>query len=343
MALSRIVMQLQWRPFFIAVASFLLHLTKAMGDDWEEKVGGGVYPAVEYVANEPNKTYNIPVELNDEPLVLIQWSTDVSRRRREFQYSFPPGILVVALLMAAGAFFLWSTKRGALTHRGEVPSDANATDKAVSPEYIEDCLSGYHGVGQDSCSVLQSVLRKLSADLQSAMRETHEKESLARALLDKENTEVTINMANTISSLSEASAKLAAPAKAITNTLEILQRPLSDSQATFHLNGALEELQAAIQNPLYDMKLKDELNLALEYLKRVGEEPASETSLPQMKNLLGEQQDFAEQSNRTTLEMVVQCTAWLEALFRQQHTLLEAVPIVSKAVENVRTQYDFLL
>ncbi|CDI80308.1 hypothetical protein, conserved [Eimeria praecox] len=352
MRLRRLVSQLLCWPSLSIVTLFFL-LGKAFGEDWDEKLAGAAYPAVEYAAEKPNKAYNIPLELNEEPFVLVEWSTEASRLRRRFQFAFPPGILLVASIAAAALAFAWNTWEGApFALKKNKPSQEAEDEAAVGPDDLDDLHEPHYSTIVDSSSVLQSVLRELSANLASARNETLEKKNTAVKLLSNYNNpdSISLKVGEVVSFLLEATDKFAAPATSIANALDALQHPLSDSQATFRLGSALEEMQADIQKPLSDSVLKADLETCRTYLG-LGKGPASEPTHAQSDDhpeALGGRlsvmgpSDTEETKEEVPREVSIKLSEWLEALLSEQQLLLEAGPVVSNAVKDVKAAYELL-
>ncbi|CDJ27479.1 uncharacterized protein EMH_0032140 [Eimeria mitis] len=349
MTLSRTVSQLHlWS--LLSTATLLFLLGETLGDDWDERVGGGAYPAVEYVAEKTSKTYNIPLELNEDPFFLVEWSTEASLQRRKSRFMLPPGILLVASIATAALLFVWNTSAdlpfGLKKKQGSKEAGAQLS---VESEDSDALLESEYGTVVDSSSVLQSILRELSVNFGSATEETLERKKIAVELLNDFNISESISpgMFEIIGYLLEATDKLAAPAKGINHALEVLQLPLSDSQAIFRLNSTLEELNTGMQEPLYDSFLNVYMEAARLYLG-VGEGAQSDpthlqpdvqpAALGRGIGMLGPS-GIGESSGKGQ-RVLTKLSEWLEALFAQQRLLMEAAPVVSKAVADVRAAYD---
>lgn len=348
MTLRRFASQLRWLTLLYA-ATILFLLRETVGEDWEERLGAAAYPAVEYVAEKPSKTYDIPLELNEEPFILVEWSTEASRLSRGFQFILPPGILLVMSIAAAALLVVWNAREDSpFVSKKKAGGREAAAQVHVESEDLYDIHETQYSTTVDSSSVLQSVLKKLSADLTSAITEALEKKNAAVRLLNDPSISDQEEMAKIITSLLEVTDKLAASVKGINHALDALQRPLSDSQATSRLNSALEEMQMGIQKLLPDSRFKREIEGVRTYLTK-GEGPTSEPAhqLPDKQSAAPESgapvvgsSETGEPGRKVPQEVMTKLYEWLEAVHSGQHVLVEAEPVLSKAVSDMRATYD---
>ncbi|CDJ53855.1 hypothetical protein, conserved [Eimeria brunetti] len=349
MALRSTVSQPLWWPL-LSAATLLFLLGEALGGDWDEQLGGAAYPAVEYVAEKPSTTYKIPLELNEEPFFLVEWTSEASRERRGHRFILPPGILLVASIVTAALLLSRNARHSAsLTFWKKYSSHAAGAEVAAEVEDSDAVIESEYGTSVDSSSDLQSVLKAFSETYADAIDETRQKKNSAVELLNDYafSGSVPPEAAEIISYLLDATDKLVTPAQGVANAMDVLQLPLSDSQAIFRLNSALEDLQAGIQGPLNDSYLMAELQAAHLYLGP-GEGPASEhthlkpddqpAALRRATSLLGP--SGVGEPKGTEQRILLKLSEWLECLDLQQRLLSQAAPVVTKAVADVRAVYD---
>ena len=350
MILRRTVAQLHWWPL-LSAATLLFLLGQTVGDDFDERLGGAAYPAVEYVAEKPSKTYNIPLELNEEPFMLVEWSTEASRLRHGFQFILPPGILLVASLAAAALLFVWSARANApfpFFKKGR--NQGGGAEVSVESEDLDSLHESHYTNAVDSSLVLQSVLRTISADLGRAIGAALEKRSAALGLLNSPSASDSMSpvVDEVVPLLLGATDKLAAPAKGIDHAIDALQRPLSDSQATSRLDSVLDEMQTCILDPFRDPKLQMDMETVRMRLE-LGEGPMAEpTQQPDDQPAApGEGIPMvgppdAGEAEKELQGVMAKLSDWLKALYDVRLLLLEAVPAVSKAVDDVRAAYELV-
>lgn len=322
----------RWTLLFVleswALASAVtlgLQAGNAAAAHWGEVEGAAAYPAVESVSEEASKTYNLPIELNDEPYVLVEWTTGLTRRRPGFQYPFPPGIILSALLTSAALLFVLNKKYRLLSGMPEESARADV-ESIASEEEVEGSSDVGTSTVLEGNLALQAALERLSSDLDKAVNDTKEKRGAAVAALEAMPAEAASMFADVVSLLSSVTEKLTPPADAIKEAVAAMQEPFLDSQGLSRVESALETPQREGQKVSGDQELKLQLERAAAELKQF-----SSGSTP---NIMTNTQ---EQPGTVTQEAVITaCTEWLEALEQQESVVLSSAPTLTSAADQLR-------
>lgn len=324
----------RWTLLFVleswALASAValgLQAGNAAAAHWGEVEGAAAYPAVESVSEEASKTYNLPIELNDEPYVLVEWTTGSTRRRPGFRYPFPPGIILSALLASAALLFVLNKKYRLLSVMPEDLARAGV-ESIASQEEVEDSSDLGTSTLLEGDLALQADLEQLSSDLDKAVNDTKEKRDAALAALEAMPAETAPMFTDVVSLLSEVTEKLKPAADAIQEAVAAMQEPFLDNQGFFRVESALETLQKEVQEVSGDEELKLQLERAAAELKQI-----SSGSTPSIVTDTEEEPETVTQE-----EVVTACTEWLETLGRQESLVLSSAPTLTSAADQLRRE-----
>lgn len=196
------------------------------------------YPVVEFVGEESTKEHTLPVELNDEPYMLVEWASD-SYRRRSGRYSFPPGIALLALVASAAlSFFLMKMyglfeRRPKLAPDGGIDSTTELEDALSAPSYISS-------IAQRSAA-LQSRLERVASNMKDAQKELKKKKKAALAALEKATSKE--GYAEAVKTLEELTDMFIGTFQALIDASGAMGESLSDSQSAMAFNAVKKQLE----------------------------------------------------------------------------------------------------
>lgn len=289
-----------------------LWVTTSTAQHWGAKAGRPAdLPAVESASQDVSDTYNLPMDLSDEPYVLAEWDPDMTLRRPGWRYTFPPGIILVGTLAAVALMLLLGKNYKRFPF---APKESGNSDDSTDEASLESSAHLEDDAVLELQQTLDSTLNRVSSELDRVANEKEEKKSAAMTGAREMPKEVAAPTNDVIALLSNVSDQLIAPANALSHAVAAMLGPLSDSQSLAHLDAAREQLQAEIQ--------------IIKNFDLQGQLEAAATQLEEMA-------DTEEQGGWPLHDQVTKCREWLEALREQHRTILSSAATVSSVAEEL--------
>lgn len=267
----------------------------------------------DFVAEEVTKELYLPVELNDEPYMLVEWNSEAIRRRH--QYSFPPGTALLALLVPA-AFFFFLMKMYGLLERKPKPAPDGMDDID-----LEDALSAPSSISPFMLrsAVRQAAVEGVSDDVEGAQKATNKKKKAATTALQGLSDGDKKKYASAVKTLEELTAALTKLSDAVLNACWAMRGPLSDSQSAIAFSAAIELLRV------------ESLSIA-----------AERTVLRNLDDVEKALQTAGKASAQGKESRLLELGEWLTALRRQHRLLMDSTPVLLKTAAALFGELDLL-